>query len=152
MSQSEAKTKSKSKTPEPIELFTQNVTTNVSGGGFKDDVGGFKDVVAPVVKSSGNAGSYSDTISRQVTTQGFYSSDEESSDDEVEVLVKLLQQKDNGSVLLDQQTVLITSQDTNEAIFNFAAVATNADKLTIEVSRRLPLISLESKTTTRLCF
>ena len=75
-----------------------------------------------------------------------------SSEDEVEVLVKLLQQKDNGSVLLDQQTVLITSQDTNEAIFNFAAVATNADKLTIEVSRRLPLISLESKTTTRLCF
>ena len=55
-------------------------------------------------------------------------------------------------MLLDQQTVLITSQDTNEAIFNFAAVATNADKLTIEVSRRLPLISLESKTTTRLCF
>ena len=75
-----------------------------------------------------------------------------SSEDEVEVLVKLLQQRDNGSVLLDQQTVLITSQDTNEAIFNFAAVATNADKLTIEVSRRLPLISLESKTTTRLCF
>jgi len=55
-----------------------------------------------------------------------------SSEDEVEVLVKLLQQKDNDSVLLDQQTVLITSQDTNEAIFNFAAVATNADKLTIE--------------------
>ena len=75
-----------------------------------------------------------------------------SSEDEVEVLVKLLQQRDNGSVLLDQQTVLITSQDTNEAIFNFAAIATNADKLTIEVSRRLLLISLESKATTRLCF
>ena len=81
----ESTKKSKSKPSDSIELFTPtSVTTDSSGGGFKDDVGGFKDVVTPVVKSSGNAGSYSDTINRTVTTtKGFYSSDEESSDDEV---------------------------------------------------------------------
>ena len=64
------------------------------------------------------------------------------SENEVEVLVKLMQMNDNastktatsavkGPILLDQQTLLITD---NEAVFNFAAIATNADKLTIEVS------------------
>ena len=58
-----------------------------------------------------------------------------SSEDEIEILVKLQQENQNGSALLDQQTILIT-QDTNEAIFNFAAIATNAHNLTIEVSKQ----------------
>ena len=36
-----------------------------------------------------------------------------------------------GPILLDQQTLLITEA---EAVFNFAAIATNANKLTIEVT------------------
>ena len=76
-----------------------------------------------------------------------------SSEDEVEVLVKLMQHNEDmaAGVLLDQQTILITD-DESEAVFNFAAIATNADKLTIEVSKRSFLISPETKTTTRLCF
>ena len=80
-----ASTKTKSKTQQgatTISEVFQNVTIDSSKGGFKDDVGGFKDVVTPVVKSGGNAGSYSDTISRPVMTKGFYSSDEDSSDEE----------------------------------------------------------------------
>ena len=59
-----------------------------------------------------------------------------SSEDEVEVLVKLMQHNEDmaAGVLLDQQTILITD-DESEAVFNFAAIATNADKLTIEVSK-----------------
>ncbi len=65
---------------------TTTTTTTTDTGGFKDNVGGnsggFRDVVT-VASSGGNKGSYSDTISRPVTTKGFYSSDEESSDEEV---------------------------------------------------------------------
>jgi len=73
-----------------MDVFSSNTTTTTTDtGGFKDNVGsssggggGFRDVV-PIGSSSGNKGSYSDTISRPVTTKGFYSSDEESSDEEV---------------------------------------------------------------------
>jgi AP-3 complex subunit beta len=58
--------------------FLPTVTTDtVSSGGFKD-----------VVSQSSNTGSYKDnhsSISRRVTTKGFYSDDEESSDEEVAV-------------------------------------------------------------------
>ena len=49
----------------------------------------------------------------------------------MEVLVKLLEvSEDNSSVLIDQQTILITE---NEAVFNFGPIVTYSQKLTIQV-------------------
>lgn len=58
-----------------------------------------------------------------------------SSEDEVEVLVKLLEQ--DTQKLLDQQTLLV-SKDDQEAVFTFVPIASSAAKLTIEVSFNFP--------------
>ena len=77
----------------------------------------------------------------QVLTLSSSNGDTENFEDDVEILVKLVQKDKSERTsekevdntppkLLDQQTLLISD---DEAIFNFAAIASNAQNLVVEV-------------------